>query len=552
MKQHTLFWILRRVRRWIPALIIMTAAQIGHALLCVFFALGSRNVIDSAVSGDAPAFYRSCLIQALIIAGILLTLTLVRHLKERLRADLDRDWKQQLLRRLLCADYAAVSGYHSAELLNRLNGDVAKLSDGILSIVPSAASMAARLIAAVAVLGALDARFTGFILLLGILVIGATSLMRRRLKALNKRVSEQDGIVSAFLQEIMEKLLMVQAMDVSGEVQARSDALLQSRYDIQRKRKNVSLLTNSGISLMAYGTSFLALCWCAGRLLAGQITFGGLTAVTQLVSQLQSPFVNLSGILPQYAAMTAAAERLMELEALPAEPAAEMADPHALYEKMTAIGGEDLCFSYDREPVLRGASFSLPRGSFAVVTGPSGMGKSTLLKLLLGIFRPDSGRLYIQCGDEKLPLSRQKRRLFAYVPQGNLLLSGTVRENLTIVRPDATASELQQAVYTAALDDVIASLPDGLDTALGENGAGLSEGQAQRLAIARAVLGGAPVLLLDECTSALDEQTEEIVLGRLKALPGRTCIAVTHRSAAAALADCRLEIADGKIRMMPK
>ena len=544
MKQHTLIWILRRIRRRIPTLILMTAAQIAHALLSVFFALGSRNVIDSAVSGDAPA----CLVQALIIAGILLTLTLVRHLKERLRADLDRDWKQQLLHRLLHGEYRAVSGYHSAELLNRLNGDVAKLSDGILSIVPSAASMAARLIAAVAVLGALDARFTGFILLLGILVIGATSLMRRRLKALNKRVSEQDGIVSAFLQEIMEKLLMVQAMDVSGEVEARSDVLLQARYETQRRRKNVSLLTNSGISLMAYGTGFLALCWCAARLLAGQMTFGDLTAVTQLVSQLQSPFVNLSGILPQYAAMTAAAERLMELEEIPAEPAPEAAGAHDLYEKMTALGGEDISFSYDRDPVLRDAGFYLPKGSFTVVTGPSGMGKSTLLKLLLGIFRPDSGDLYIQCGSEKLPLSRRKRHLFAYVPQGNLLLSGTLRENLTIVRPDATEADLQQAVYTAALEDVVAALPNGLDTALGESGAGLSEGQAQRLAIARAVLGGAPVLLLDECTSALDEQTEEIVLGRLKALPGRTCIAVTHRSAALRLADWQLEMTDGQFR----
>ena len=548
MKQHTLIWILRRIRRRIPTLILMTAAQIAHALLSVFFALGSRNVIDSAVSGDAPAFYRVCLVQALIIAGILLTLTLVRHLKERLRADLDRDWKQQLLHRLLHGEYRAVSGYHSAELLNRLNGDVAKLSDGILSIVPSAASMAARLIAAVAVLGALDARFTGFILLLGILVIGATSLMRRRLKALNKRVSEQDGIVSAFLQEIMEKLLMVQAMDVSGEVEARSDVLLQARYETQRRRKNVSLLTNSGISLMAYGTGFLALCWCAARLLAGQMTFGDLTAVTQLVSQLQSPFVNLSGILPQYAAMTAAAERLMELEEIPAEPAPEAAGAHDLYEKMTALGGEDISFSYDRDPVLRDAGFYLPKGSFTVVTGPSGMGKSTLLKLLLGIFRPDSGDLYIQCGSEKLPLSRRKRHLFAYVPQGNLLLSGTLRENLTIVRPDATEADLQQAVYTAALEDVVAALPNGLDTALGESGAGLSEGQAQRLAIARAVLGGAPVLLLDECTSALDEQTEEIVLGRLKALPGRTCIAVTHRSAALRLADWQLEMTDGQFR----
>ena len=171
----------------------------------------------------------------------------------------------------------------------------------------------------------------------------------------------------------------------------------------------------------------------------------------------------------------------------------------------------------------------------------------SLLKLLLGIFRPESGRLYLQ-GAEQLTLDRSTRRLFAYVPQGNLLLSGTLRENLTIVKPDATEEELQQAVYVGAMEEFLPQLPKGLDTVLGESGAGLSEGQAQRLAIARAVLGGAPVLLLDECTSALDADTEQKVLQRIRALPDRTCIAVTHRSAAIDLCDWRLEVLDGKIR----
>lgn len=167
--------------------------------------------------------------------------------------------------------------------------------------------------------------------------------------------------------------------------------------------------------------------------------------------------------------------------------------------------------------------------------------------LLMGIFRPESGRLYLQ-GAEQLTLDRSTRRLFAYVPQGNLLLSGTLRENLTIVKPDATEEELQQAVYVGAMEEFLPQLPKGLDTVLGEGGAGLSEGQAQRLAIARAVLGGAPVLLLDECTSALDADTEQKVLQRIRALPDRTCIAVTHRSAAIDLCDWRLEVLDGKIR----
>lgn len=548
MTKNPVFWVTKQIRRRIPALLILTAASIGNALFGVFFALGSRGVIDSAVSGNHQTFGRACLIQAAIILGILVCLTLLRHLRDKLSADLERDWKQKLLHGLLHGDYAEVSAYHSAELLNRLNNDVAKVNDGILTILPNGAAMVTRLVAAVIVLGILDLRFMLLVAVLGIVLIAVTAAMRSRLKELNKHVSDCDGRVSGYLQEIMEKLLMVQAMDVSHEVESRTETLLEERYEIQRKRKNVSLLTNTGISLVAQGSGFLALVWCAWKMLQGQMSFGSLTAVIQLVNQLQMPFVNLSGVLPKYVAMTASAERLMELETIQGEPEPISGNPDELYQKMDSIAADKLQFSYDRDRVLKDASFLLPKGTFAVITGPSGIGKSTLLKLLLGIFRPAGGTLQLCCGDERIALDRTTRRLFAYVPQGNLLLSGTLRENLTIVNPNASEEDIQQAVYVSAMVDFLSQLPQGLDTVLGENGAGLSEGQAQRLAIARAVLGGAPILLLDECTSALDEATEQKVLQRLKELPGRTCIAVTHRSAAAALCDWRLEVHDGTIR----
>ena len=552
MKNNVLIWILRRVKRRIPKILLMTLANVGFALFGVFFALGSRGVIDSAIAGEIPEFYAACLRQGSIIAGILICLTLFRHLSDRLRADLERDWKKELLHGLLHGEYAAVKQYHSAELLNRMNNDVTKVNEGILTILPSFAAMATKLVAAVAVLGVLDGRFTVLVVALGAIVLVATAIMRRRLKDLNKRVSEHDGKVSGFLQEIMEKLLMVQAMDVSAEVERRADGLLDNRYSVQRKRKNVSLMTNTGISLMSYGVGFLALVWCAWRMLHGQMSFGSLTAVIQLVNQLQTPFVNLSGVLPKYIAMIASAERLMELDVIQGEPAPQEKDPQEIYEKMDSLCAENLSLSYERDPVLEDVSFTLPKGGFAVITGPSGIGKSTLLKLLLGIYRPEKGGLYLRSGAEKLPLDRSMRRLFAYVPQGNLLLSGTLRENLTIVAPEATQEQIAQAVYVSDMEEFVAQLPQGLDTPLGESGAGLSEGQAQRLAIGRAVLGGAPIVLLDECTSALDEETEQRVLQRLRQLPNKTCIAVTHRPAAVALCDWRLEVHEGKIRAIQK
>jgi ATP-binding cassette subfamily B protein len=250
--------------------------------------------------------------------------------------------------------------------------------------------------------------------------------------------------------------------------------------------------------------------------------------------------------------MIAAAERLMELEQIPVEQEAMEVDPWEIYKQSELICGEKLRFAYDRDEVLCDASFTLPKGAFAVVTGPSGIGKSTILKLLLGVFRPDDGKLCLKSGEKEITLDRTTRRLFSYVPQGNLLFSGTLRENLTIVKPQATEEEIAQALYVSAMEDYLPQLPKGLDTVLGESGAGLSEGQAQRLAIARAVLGGAPILLLDECTSALDAKTERVVLERLKALPGRTCIAVTHRSAAMKLSDCQLELSKGRLQCVDK
>ena len=548
MKKSPLLWIFSRIRRRIPAIVLMTLAQASMAIFAVVFALGSRGVIDSAANKDQDGFLLACITQGCIVLGFLLSQLLLRHTRDRLYNDLERDWKQDLLHGLLHGEYAQVSSYHSAELINRLNNDVNRINDGVLSVLPGAASMVTRLVAAVFVLGSLDLRFTVLIAGAGLVVIVTTTFLRRKLKDLNKQVNDHDGKVSGFLQECMEKLLMVQAMDVSEEVERRSDVLLNDRYKIQRKRKNISLLTNTGISVMYMGAGFLALVWCATKMLAGQMSFGSLTAIIQLVNQVQTPFSELSGVMPKYIAMVASAERLMELESIQGEPAPIGEEPAEMYRKMEYLKADGLRFAYDRDEIFAESEFALPKGAFAVITGPSGIGKSTLLKLLLGVFRPTGGRLYLSGEDYELTLDRSTRRLFSYVPQGNLLLSGSLRENLTIVKPDATQEEIDQALYVSAMEDYLPQLPKGLDTVLGESGAGLSEGQAQRLAIARAILGGSAVLLLDECTSALDADTEQKVLQRLKALPDRTCISVTHRPAAVALCDWRLEVNEGKIR----
>ena len=559
---NLIFWIGKKIKKRIPAILVLIGCQAASALLGVAFALGTRKVIDSAIAGDEGVFLRACILQGGIILGILLTLTVARHLRDRLTADLDRDWKRDLLQGFLHGEYEKVSAYHSGELLNRLNNDVRIIDEGLITSIPNLVSMVTKLVSAMIVLVALEPLFSVLVITAGVAVVFGTGFLRKKLKVLHKQVSTSEGKVSGFIQETLENLLMVQAMDVTGEIGRRADVLLEERYVLQRKRKNVSLFANTSISTMSYLAGFVALVWCAVDLLHGKISFGTLTAVTQLVAQLQGPFVNLSGAIPRYAALTAAAERLMELDdcrieekdcATQIDDAVENTmDAVFVYSRMTALCGENITFSYDRDKVLEDASFVLPKGSFACITGPSGIGKSTLLKLMLGLFKLDEGCLYADCGARKVHLDRSSRGLFAYVPQGNLLFSGTLRENLTLTRPDATEEEIRQAVYVSAMDEYLDELPQGLDTVVGENAVGLSEGQAQRLAIARAILGGAPVLLLDEITSSLDSASEAKVLGRIRELEDRTCIVVTHRPAAVELADWCLEVDHGRIECKEK
>ena len=543
MKKKTpIAWIYKRIHKRRGALLAIIITHIASAMLGVLFALGTRWIIDSAQAGNSQQFTYACLCQGALILGLLASHTLDRHLQEKQTAQIDRDLKAHFLHRLLNGDYQTVSAYHTGELLNRLNNDVRIVTGNVVSLVPSIAGITTKLIGAIAFLAALEPTLTLWVVLAGILVVIATGFLRRRLKGLHKEVAIAEGKSSGFMQETLEKLLFVQAMDISEEVEHRADNLLENRYTLQRKRKNISVMTSTCMSILSYGAAFGSLLWCANGLLAGTMTFGTLTAVSQLVGQLRTPCVNISAIMPQYVALCAAAERLMELESVGKRPKART-DGEAIYEKMDGIQAKNLTFGYDRERVFENTSFFLPKNTFGVIAGQSGIGKSTLLKLLLGVLHPEEGELSLQGAG--VTVDATTRSLFAYVPQGNLLLSGTIRENLCITRPDATEEEIDRAVFVSGMDAFLPGLPQGLNTVLGESGAGLSEGQAQRLSIARAILSQAPILLLDEATSALDAETEKLVLERIKTLPGKTCIAVTHKQAPMDCCDWILEVGEG-------
>lgn len=555
-KKNTVKWLIARVRKRIPALTLLTLCKIAASCFSVVFALATQKVIDNAAAGNHGSFYQACVRMFLIIVAEVACDTYALHLQERLSADLDRDFKQDLMHKILRSDYSVISRYHSGDLLYRLNGDVSNVVASLLAIAASAISLVSGLIAAIIAMSGMDAVFTGAIFAVCLIIAAVTLLIQRYMKEIYKKVSSASGRISGFLQEIIEKLLIVQALNVTSEVERRTDILLEERWQIQRSKKNVTLSMSLGASGLGYSGAFITLVWCAGKLLRGEITFGNLTAMTSLVSQMQGPLLALPTILPKVVTILASAERLIEMDHILPQPDLLSKGDAVSYGELKKITVKNLVFSYEEESgrhktVIKGANCSIPKGGLTVITGSSGIGKSTLLKLLLGIYKPDKGELLMETQTRSVPISRATRGMFSYAPQGNLLLSGTIRDNILLSCPDADEKTLQEAVYVSAMEEYIARLPRGLDTVLGENGSGLSEGQVQRIALARAVITGAPILLLDEVTSSLDAETEKTVLERICALKDRTCIAVTHRPAALKLAQWELKVTEHDMRLFP-
>lgn len=299
---------------------------------------------------------------------------------------------------------------------------------------------------------------------------------------------------------------------------------------------------------MAFQTSWLiCMLWGCYGLYTKNLTYGMLAALIQLISQIQGPIANAAGMVSRIYGMLSSAERLEEILDLPEE--AEIVEQIGEDEKLIAIQVQDLTFSYksDGAVVLHDLNLNIEAGDFVAVTGVSGSGKSTLFQLLLGIYKPDAGSVNFlfktKSGEvRRKTATRNTRKLFAYVPQGNILFSGTLRENFCMFTEQATDEEIMEAAYVACIDEFIRELKEGLDTLIGERGMGLSEGQAQRIAVARALLSGAPVLLLDESTSALDERTEAELLKKINCLKNKTCLIVTHRRAALDICNRKVHI----------
>lgn len=543
-------WLLNICKQQIPSMIILVILNIVAGLMSVFFANFSKKIIDAATVDKSFEGVIKFTIAFLGIVAIQMILTILKNCyAERCRGRLDIILKSYLFDTIVKKEYPQTSAYHTGDLQNRLFNDVQVVSDGMTNIVPQALYFFSKLASSLIYLIIIDKLFALIFLVGGCIVFATTQVFRKTLKRLHLRVQETEGKTRSFIQEALINLLVIKAFSVEDKIEEHSTELQEENFKARIKRRNFSIVANTGLAAVFNIGSVFAVAFGAWGILFNGLTYGTVTALIQLVNQVQAPFASLSGIMPKYFSLIASTERLIEIDKLPDEVGINESEfePESLYRSLNSIEFDRISFKYDRDIILDETSFTVNKGDFVAIMGISGIGKSTLLKLLLGVFKVQDGSIYMNTDSGRIYVDKFTRKLFSYVPQGNMLVSGTIRDNITFINSSASDEEIQEAIRISCAYQFINELPDGLDTVIGEKGMGLSEGQIQRLAIARSLLSKAPVLLLDEATSALDEETEKEFLTNLKSLNNVSCIIVSHKKAALEICNKSIQIINGKI-----
>ena len=466
-------------------------------------------------------------------------------LSVRLGAIYKNSMQRKLFKDVMTTDFASLSEYHSGEVINRLTKDVSSVSANIIDFVPTVVILLSGIIMSFWTLFTIDASLALICIALGPVVLVSSFFYGRRVKKLHKDCLRSDGKILSFMQESIQNLLVIKAFRKERKFDRTQGELQGENYKLNMKVGYVSLLVNVLYFLALTAAYYFAVAWCAYKIHIGIMTVGAFAAVIQLVGSVQAPFKEVSAMFSKFFATLASAERIIEVEELRKDSAEAV--------NVTDFNGieiNNVSFSYGDEVVLEKAGAFINKGDIVAVTGDSGSGKSTLIKLLLGIYPPTSGELYIYNKEEKVYADSKTRTAFSYVPQGNMIISGSIADNISFFDDNPDVQKTEKAAKAACIYDYIQTLPQGMDTIVGENGLGLSEGQVQRLAIARALYADAPVILLDEATASLDEKTEATILANIKNMGNKTCIIITHRPKALEISTTHLHIENKEVTIV--
>lgn len=526
-------WIFEYSRRYRAAVVFYVLMGIASSTLGIGASVASKYLIDIVLARSTDRLW---LLVLAAVAGTVFSLTfngVVSRLSARISIDVNNDIQADIFSRILDADWKSLSAYASGDLLNRFTNDVNTVASNAVNWLPNVLISTYSFLATFLVILHYDVTMAFLALLSAPFLLLTSRYLMRRLREYRRKVLELNSGMMSFESETFSNFDNIKSFGLT-ERSCRRMTGWQRDYKKTNLAYNLfSIQANVWLSVLGSVVTFAAFGYCLFRLWSGAITFGTMTLFLQQSNRLSSTFNKLVSIFPGMVNGAVSAHRVRELTELEREPHDDAA---AAALQARAAGGlrvemQDAGYAYEPgKPVLHDCVFSAAPNQIVALVGPSGEGKTTILRLLLGLIRPTEGRVELCAGDRRFAMSADTREFFAYVPQGNSLFSGTVADNLRMMKEDASDAELEAVLRSACAWEFVQGMDHGLYSRVGERGKGLSEGQAQRLALARALLRDAPILLLDEATSALDPATERRILQNLmQECSGRTCIVTTHR-----------------------
>ena len=534
-------WIYLYAKKYWMAMIFYTVIGLVGTLVSFGTSLVSKDLIDIITGHQAGEVVKYFAITIGLAVGNMAFSQLSGYLNMIISLKVDNEIRGEIFEKILVTDWESITEYHSGDLLTRWSSDTSNISSGVLNYIPNAIIYFFKFFGSLAIVLYYDPTFAIFALLGAPVSLIMSRTLMKRMRNNNDRSAKMNAKMSGFNQETFVNIQTIKAFDLV-ELYGRYLKQLQQDYlDMKIDFQKLSIKTSVLMSLVGMVVSYSCYGWGIYRVFSGAISYGTMTLFISMSGNLTGALNSLVSLVPGAISLTTSARRLMDIVEMPQEDYSKRAEADA-YEKAHRAEGisvelENVDYTYHTgTEVFRGASFEAHPHEIVALVGPSGEGKTTLLRLLLALLKPKAGKEYLYggsrraSGDEGIELAPFSRQFFAYVPQGNTMFSGTIAENLRKVKEDATDEELRNVLEMACAWEFVEKLPHGMETKLHERGGGLSEGQNQRLSIARAILRKAPILLLDEATSALDVETERRVLKNIMAdTYPRTCIVTTHR-----------------------